>query len=81
MIYRSLAPDRPAMPVDNTLNGGQSYSGAFKLFGQMQTLKDAEQLVCVLHVKASAVVPDEHLDFSYCRPHSQSRFRPAFASV
>jgi hypothetical protein len=53
------------MAVDDALNGGQSYSGAFKLFRQMQTLKDAEQLVYVLHVKASAVVPHEHLDFFF----------------
>ena len=55
MVYRSLGPDLAAMAVDDALNGGQSYSGAFKLFRQMQTLKDAEQLVYVLHVKASAV--------------------------
>src|SRR5258708_5068067 len=53
------------MAVDDTLNGGQSYSGALKLFGQMQALKDAEQLVHVLHVKAGAVVPHEHLDFFF----------------
>ena len=45
MIHRSLGPDLPAMAVDDALNGGQSYSGAFELFRQMQTLKDAEQLV------------------------------------
>src|SRR6202011_2898028 len=63
LIYRSLTPDLPAMAVDDALNGGQSYSGTFKLFRQMQTLKDAEQLVYVLHVKAGAVVAHEHLDF------------------
>src|ERR1700730_16307858 len=51
------------MAVNDSLNGGQSYSGALKLFSQMQTLKDAEQLVYVLHVKAGAIVPHEHLDF------------------
>jgi hypothetical protein len=35
------------MAADDALNGGQSYSGAFKLFRQMETLKDAEKLVCV----------------------------------
>jgi hypothetical protein len=39
------------MAADDALNGGQSYSGAFKLFGQMETLKDAEKLVCVLMSK------------------------------
>src|SRR5208283_4304925 len=58
------------MTVDDTLNGGKTYSGAFKLFSQMQTLKDAEQLVCVLHVKASAIVPHEHLDFFFIAIHT-----------
>src|ERR1700674_3106825 len=53
------------MAGDDALNGGQSYSGAFKLFRQMETLKDAEQLVYVLHVKASAVIPHEQLDFFF----------------
>src|ERR1700693_670874 len=58
------------MAVDDALNGGQSYSGAFKLFGQMQTLKDAEKLVYILHVKPGAVVPDEHLDFFFIAVHT-----------
>ena len=65
MIDRSLGPDLATMTVDDSLNGGQSYSGAFELFRQMQTLKDAEQLVYVLHVEAGAVVPHEHLDFFF----------------
>src|ERR1700692_4711217 len=69
-IYRSLATDLPAMAVNDALNGSQSYSGAFKLFGQMQALKDAEQLVCVLHVEAGAVVPHEHLDFFFIAVHT-----------
>jgi hypothetical protein len=50
-----------AVAMDDALNGGKSNSGAFKLFGKMQTLKDAKQLVCVPHVEAGAVVSDEHL--------------------
>src|ERR1700722_3571918 len=70
LIYRSLAPDLPAMAVDDALNGSQPYSGAFKLFRQIQTLKDAEQLVCVLHVKACAVVPNEHLELIFIAVHA-----------
>jgi hypothetical protein len=33
LIQRSFTPHPPAMAVDDALNGGQSYSGAFKLFG------------------------------------------------
>src|SRR6202051_1977937 len=69
-IYRSLATDLPAMAVNDALDGGQSYSRAFKLFRQMQTLKDAEQLVYVLHVEAGAVVPHEHLDFLFIALHT-----------
>src|SRR5260221_2579899 len=58
------------MAVDDALNSGQSYSSAFKLFRPMQTLKDAEQLVYVLHVKASAVVPHEHLDLTFISVHT-----------
>src|SRR5258708_20459297 len=58
------------MAVDDALNGGQSYSSAFKLFRQMQTLKDAEQLVCVPHVKASTIVPHEHFDFFFISVHA-----------
>jgi len=32
LVYRSLASDVAAMAVDDTLYGGQSYSGAIELF-------------------------------------------------
>src|ERR1700734_641252 len=57
-----FAPDLPAMAVDDALNGGQSNPGAFKLFRQMQALKNAEQLVHISHVKACAVVTYEDFD-------------------
>ena len=49
------------MPVDDALNGRQSYSGAFELFSQVQPLKHTEEFVDILHVKARAIVPDEQL--------------------
>ena len=51
------------MPMDDALNGSQAYSGAFKLFSPMQALKDTEQLIDILHIKARAVVPHEQLYF------------------
>src|ERR1700720_58404 len=36
----------------------------------MQALKDAEQLVYILHVKPGAVVPHEHLDFIFISVHT-----------
>ena len=49
------------MPLYYTLSGSQSDSGPFKLFRPVQTLKDPEQFICVLHVKACSVVPYEKL--------------------
>ena len=53
------------MAMDDALNGGQPYTGAFKLFRQMQALKNAEQLVAILHVKPGAVVFHEYFDVRY----------------
>src|SRR5215469_4635465 len=52
------------MAVDDPLNGSQSYSSAFKLFGKMQALKDAKQLVHISHIEAGAIVPHEDLDLT-----------------
>jgi len=49
------------MPVYDALNSRQSYSSAFELFSQVQTLKYAEKLIDIPHVKACAVVSDEQL--------------------
>ena len=72
----SLGPDLAAVPVDDALNGGQSYPGAFEFFGPVQTLKHAEEFVDVLHVEARPVVPDENSTRLPFRSRSQSRFRP-----
>src|SRR5262249_38562951 len=52
------------MPLDDALNGSQSYAGAFKLSRPMQTLKHTEKLIDILHVEARTVVPYEHLYFT-----------------
>jgi len=44
MIHRSLSPHLTSVPMDNALNGRQSYTGSFKLFGQMQSLKTPKSL-------------------------------------
>ena len=53
------------MAVDDPPNSRESYSSAFKLFREMQTLKHAEQFIHVLHVEAGAIIPHEHLDFIF----------------
>ena len=78
MIHGGFAANLAAVTMDDALHGGQSYSGALKLFRQVQALKDAEQLVDVPHVKAGAVVLHEHFKFLFLAVrYNQSRFRPA----
>ena len=62
MIYHSFGSHRSAVPVNDTLNGCQSYSSALKFVSTMQSLKYAEQLADILHIKSDAVVP--HKNFS-----------------
>jgi hypothetical protein len=42
--------------MHNALRCGQAYSCSLKLFGAVQPLKYAEELVRVLHVEANAVI-------------------------
>ena len=44
--------------AENALDGGQSNSRAFKIFQAVEPLKDAEQLIGILHAKADTVVTD-----------------------
>ena len=44
----------------NPLNRGQSNAGAFECIRMMQALKHAKQFIYILHIKAYAVVPNEH---------------------
>jgi hypothetical protein len=65
MIHRSLSPHLTSVPMDNALNGRQSYTGPFKFFGQVQPLKNAEEFIDISHVKPSAVIPHEHLHVAW----------------
>jgi hypothetical protein len=61
MIQRALGPDLPSVPMDDALNGRQSYTGTFKFFGRMQSLKDTEKLMDISHIKAGTIIPHEQL--------------------
>ena len=61
MIQRALGSDLPSVPMDDALNGRQSYTGSLKFFGRMQSLKDTEKLMDISHIKTGAVIPHEHL--------------------
>ena len=39
MINLALGPGLSSVPMDDALNGRQSYSSAFELFSRVQTLK------------------------------------------
>ena len=60
MIDRSISTDVAAVPADYALSGCQAYSRAFKLFGGMQALEHPEQLICILHIEACAIVYHEN---------------------
>jgi hypothetical protein len=42
LIYRPFGSHRPAMAMNDALNGCQSYPGAFELVSPVQPLKYAE---------------------------------------
>ncbi len=54
----AFRPYPAAMSMDDALDNGQAYPCAFIFVGAVKTLKNTEQLVMVLHVKADTIVPD-----------------------
>src|SRR6202162_1126400 len=58
-IHFGFRPDPATMFANDALHGSQSNACAFEIFGPVQTLKDAEQLVFILHVEADPVVSYE----------------------
>src|SRR5439155_23854148 len=51
-----LRPDPPAVPLHDPLRQREPHAGSLELFGTMQPLEHAEQLVCVLHGEPDTVV-------------------------
>ena len=56
MVDGGLGPHTPAVAVNDTLNGCESYTGPRKLRRGMESLKDAKQPVGKLHIKSDPVV-------------------------
>src|SRR5436190_18481852 len=54
-----IGPDFASVFQNNSLRGGQSYSGSFKLFLRVKALEGGKQLVRVFHVEADAIIPHE----------------------
>ena len=46
--------------MDNTLNGSQSYTSAFKLVSPVKTLEYAKEFIDILHLKTNAIVSNEN---------------------
>jgi hypothetical protein len=59
VIWLRLGPDRASVLLNDPLHGGQSDSGSFKLRFRMETLKYAEQFLCILQIEAGAVIAHE----------------------
>ena len=51
-----------SVAMNDPLNGRKPNSRAFELFGAMQTLEDAEQLMRILHIEPRPIVPDIDFD-------------------
>ena len=60
VIYLALRPDTPAMFVYDSPNRCQSYACSLELFGAMEPLENAEQLIRVGLLKPGAVIA--HID-------------------
>jgi hypothetical protein len=54
-----LKPDVAIMAVDHALHCGQADSAAGKVRHGVKALEGREQFVCILHVKADAIVTHE----------------------
>src|SRR6266853_1008115 len=54
-----FGPNAPAMSLDDPPDRRQPYSGTFKIFVTVKTLKRLEKFSGMLHVKSSAIVPYE----------------------
>src|SRR5512146_119109 len=59
-----LRPDAAPVPMDNSLNYGQTNPGAFEVLGAVQTLKNSKKLVDIAHVEAHAVVAHKEAHFA-----------------
>ena len=60
MIDCTFRPHPAAVPMDNSLDGGESDTSAFERLLRMQALENTKQLVLIFHVKTDSVIFHEH---------------------
>jgi hypothetical protein len=58
-VHFTFRPDLSTVLLDNALNCGKSNASSLKIFGPVETLEDAEQLVRVPFVEARAIISHE----------------------
>src|SRR5690606_27189536 len=56
VVGPGIGPHSASMPMWNTLDDGQPDTGTLELFLGMKPLKNAKQLLVVLHIESGAVV-------------------------
>src|SRR5436190_24150747 len=59
LSHSAFRPNAPAVPVDNALRCGKANTCAWKFRHSVETLEGAEQLTCISHVEAGAIVTDK----------------------
>src|SRR4026209_2045173 len=59
LIYRAPRPDAPAVPVNDALHRCEPNACAWKFRHRMKALESPEQLTCIGHIEACAVITDE----------------------
>src|SRR4030081_2489539 len=77
-----LGPDAAVVPAHDPLDDGQAHPGALVVFAPVQSLEDAKQLVCVLHIEAGSIVPDVVHRLSrlaWTTPNLDAGWRPLLA--
>ena len=64
------------MPADDPADIGQADTGTLEFIGAVQALKDAEELVGILHIKTHAVIAHEYYGLrTMGRRHTDFNFR------
>ena len=76
LVHLRIGPNSPAMLLHDALNGGQPDAASFEIVLAMKALKDAKELVGILHAEPHAVVPHREDHFAVLAPSPNLDERP-----